>query len=208
MSEYQNIITTLKGAPQWQQIMFCASCVERIAPVFRRLGQPASIVVFESGLETVWMVGFEQSVTLQIKRILDAVNSTPEASCDDSDLPEFYAMRSLSILAYALEATELNNAYKMSTFASGGMIDLLGEFDSVLSNGSVQQGKTYRQYLSSAETLKLHEIGTQKESLYMMASMHEPSATLGNMLRNQAKESAITIEHVLPEVIRLRGWKV
>jgi hypothetical protein len=59
------------------------------------------------------------------RRLKEAVEGAPEAEADDSNAPDYYAMRALSVVAYAAEAWFDDDPVKFAQWSADEAVDLM-----------------------------------------------------------------------------------
>lgn len=130
------ILGTLDALEPWQRRAMCAAAVERVAPVFRRFGRPASQPTFATALDAVWLA----VASGRAPAVASALQRLPETAADDSHSREYYAHRTLHILRCALECIA-DGGSRSAGRCLEEVASLCDDIDTLLTSAP---GQTYR----------------------------------------------------------------
>jgi len=207
MSHLANIVSMVGGLNQRQQAVFALACAERVAPVFRRLALPESAKVFDDVLGTAWLSITSEKCVTNAARGLGLINGLPEATADDSLRPEYYAMRSLSVLAYALQALAGDDLPVAIKSACSAALDLCAGCEFIIC-GKGTRKIVYGQSPSLPEVLESVEMAAQNATLQALQNKTGLNESLCKNIRQMAKETSDQLAHVLPRFIQQQGWEI
>jgi hypothetical protein len=169
---------------------FAATCATRMAPVFGGFTRSTSPATYDAWLEELWSL-VRSPAPERAQELVDALESVPEAHVDDSHRPDFYAMRALSVLAYAAQTMTDDDPTQAALWCSDENLSLVSAFDFVLKRESDS--------LASAEAEAQNE-------------------TLDRLTRNNGAEASVTLDSsrtsplvarlggTVDEVVRARDW--
>jgi hypothetical protein len=128
---------------------------------------------------------------LAARRLKEAVEAAPEAEADDSNAADYYAMRALSVVAYAAEAWFASDPLQFAQWSADEAVDLMRDIAFTLAE--------------SAPPLEELEIQAQRELLGQLelASPQEIPAALS---RSKEQPIVASSRSAAIDYARLRGW--
>jgi hypothetical protein len=206
MSHVSDIVTMVGRLRRREQAVFALACSERIAPVFRQLASAESVKTYEKISDAAWMSIMSDGRVASAMRGLDVVNGLPEATVDDSLRPEYYAMLSLSVLAYALQALAEDDLPVAINSTCCAAIDVCRNCDFIIAGRKtrkVASGETP----SSHGELESAEIVAQNAVLQTLQATTTLSDALCQNIRRMAKETSVQLAQALPRFIQQQGWQ-
>jgi hypothetical protein len=186
------------------QALFAISCAERVAPVFRRFGQPRSVETFERALAAAWAGVLKQDTVADAKSNLKLITHLPEAQEDDSWRSSYYAMLSLSVLAYAWEALA-GNLPAAIEWASGAAISVYENADIIIEHTpprSIGPGEEP----PPPGPLERDEEQAQDATVEILLKNANVDERLCESIRELAREASAKLAEALPAVQRIMKW--
>jgi hypothetical protein len=87
--------------------------------------------MFDEWLRELWSL-VEIPSTQRARTLASEVEARPEANVDDSHRPDYYAMRALSVLAYAIDVLIDEDPLKPALWCSFAIIEVLSDIDYLL----------------------------------------------------------------------------
>ena len=103
-TSFNELLERWQRLPAWASSLSCVSGSERCYPVIRELASRQSADFCRKALDAAWLSLLPAKQDSSLDLYLGEIGELPESSTDDSNLPEFHAMRAISVLAYALDA--------------------------------------------------------------------------------------------------------
>ncbi len=199
MNDNEKIIADLMRLKRWQYIAFAVACAERVALIFRSLGHPESVVLYEQALETAWAAITQEDFIPQAEQLIKKLENTPEADVDDSKLPEFYATEAMSILAYALAAV-VRKDREPAKWVCNTSLGLRDGLNYILTEESKRQNTFDANNPFVPGPLEVLELKHQQQSLELLKSAKEPNAELISSLRRLSQEANKELELAVAEL--------
>ena len=187
MSSPDDVVDRLRKLDRGRLAYFSACAAVRMSPVYRSFGRAASQPRFEGWLQELWATVIAVSAA-RARRLHEAVEAAPEAWVDDSHLPEFSAMRALSVLDYAALVCFEAEPAECALMCSRAARELLADFDFMLARGS---------FLADAER------AAQREVLERIETDEDEWTPRRDEYRSPIEDLLRT---ALPLVARARGW--
>jgi hypothetical protein len=128
---------------------------------------------------------------LAARGLKEAVEGAAEAEADDSNAADYYAMRALSIVAYAAEAWLDNDPLKFAQWSADEAVDLMRDIAFTLGE--------------SASPLEELEVEAQRE---LLAELERAPLQGMAAVVSRAREAPIvaTSGSAAIDYVRLRGW--
>lgn len=125
------------------------------------------------------------------RRLKEAVEAAPEAEADDSNAPDYYAMRALSVVAYAAEAWFDNDPLKFAQWSADEAVDLMRDIAFTLGE--------------SAPPLEELEVEAQRE---LLAELERTPLEGIRAVLSRTSEASIVgwSRSAAIDYARLRGW--
>src|SRR2546429_5324106 len=116
----------MRALTRRQLAVFCMSCAERISPTFAALAQHTPGNTYDNWRRRAWQV--VDALDQVTARALDSeIMSAPETNETDSYEADYWAMRAVAPLAYAVEAV-FENGLERAEWSSRATTDLLADF--------------------------------------------------------------------------------
>ena len=203
MTHLSSITASVGALPQRAQALFALGCAERMAPVFRRWARPASVKVFNDILDTAWQSVTSENCITNAKRSLDLIDQLPEAMVDDSvgTESEYYAMVSLSVLAYAFQSLIGNELSVAIESACSAALDLCGNCDFVIGKKGIRK-IFYGQDPFPTDELESVEMTAQNATAHVLRNATNVDESLCKNIRQMAKEASVQLTHALPKMFQ------
>jgi hypothetical protein len=125
------------------------------------------------------------------RRLKEDVEGAPEADADDSSAPDYYAMRALSVIAYAAEAWFDNDPVKFAQWSADEAVDLMRDIAFTLGE--------------SAPPLEELEVEAQRE---LLAELEGSSPEDIPTVLSRSKEAPVVASSgsAAMDYARVRGW--
>jgi hypothetical protein len=165
---------------------FATGCATRVAPVFRAFARSTNPLVFDKWVEDLWAL-VDHPSEQRAQELAAEIEKVPEASVDDSERPDFYAMRALSAVAYAAQTLVGEDSVQAALWASEATLSLLRDFDYVL--------------VRSDDTLEAGEAGAQAETLDRL------DAGLGVSLESSRASVVVSLlGQITNDLVRAHDW--
>lgn len=191
----------------WKLRVMCASAVERAAPLFRRLGRPASQETFEAGLNAVWDVAATDRIARtksaryaegahSLRLVMRMLKRLPEAKLDDPHRPVYFAGCVLVLLVRALEYATGGSADKAKDCA----YEAAALCDGIDVSLSARPGQTFiydPKHPPRPGDLEKKELRLQSSLLRRLRGVMTPDPSLLAELRESARADAAIYEAVL-----------
>src|SRR5260370_4943164 len=114
-----------------QAALFGATCAARVAPAFVAFASEPSADELDEWLQALWAL-IEVPDATAARDLSARIFGAPEADVDDSNRPEYYAMRALGVLAYAVQILTDDDIVKPALWCADSAVSLLRDFDYVL----------------------------------------------------------------------------
>ena len=124
------------------------------------------------------------------RRLKEDVEAAPEAEADDSNAPDYYAMRALSVIAYAAEAWFDDDPLKFAQWSADEAVDLMRDIAFTL-------GK-------SAPPLEELEVEAQRQLLAELEA--SPEDILAVLSRAREAPIVASSGSAALDYARARGW--
>src|SRR6266446_8749891 len=131
MDSFDELRSEISKLVKWQSVIFCASCSERVTPIIRALARAELVQLWDDWLNQAWdeaIEGQESSLAL-----LASIEATPESQYTDSHHSEYYVMRAIGVLWYALTAIGAADPSECAKWVSQSMESFASDFDVVIS---------------------------------------------------------------------------
>ena len=106
---------------------FAVACATRMEPVFTTFSRSTGPETYRNWID-------ELSPDLA-ESVIESVMETPESMVDDSNRPDYYAMRVLGSVVYAAQTMMDDDPLKAAMSASGTTVSVLRDFDHALAGG-------------------------------------------------------------------------
>ena len=113
---------------------FAVACATRMEPVFTTFWRSTRPEVYRNWIDELWSNLDEFSPDLA-ESVIEAVMETPESMVDDSNRPDYYAMRVLGSVVYAAQTMTDDDPLKAAMSASSTTVSVLRDFDHALASG-------------------------------------------------------------------------
>jgi len=123
--------------------------------------------------------------------IKNAIESAPEAEVDDSNVPDYMAMRALSVLCYAAQTWAEEDSVKYAQWSAGEAADLMRDIAFTVG--------------SSAPPLEELEITAQRDLLAQLDAASDMSASALLRIAHEAPVVRSSGTAAM-EYARVRGW--
>jgi len=119
-------VEQMRAFTRRQLAVFCMSCADRMSPAFVAFAQHTPASTYVKWMAQAWqVVGARDKVTARSLAV--EMSAAPEADETDSYLPDYWAMRALNPLRYAVEAV-FENALERAQWSSISARELLASF--------------------------------------------------------------------------------
>lgn len=208
MSAYREVTGALKESSRWQRAAFATACAERMAPLVHLAGGARNVSLFESGLEAAWASVVGRKPGGAVSQLLtDVKRAAKVLGTDDGDSPEFYVLRALNVLEYALTAIRKGDV-KPSEWACSELLGVKSGFDLILQTAPPHVLVIDPNDPPPPGPLQAQEIDAQKETLRLLQAKPEPDEELVSSLRRLSAEASREFERVLPEFGRRMNWRI
>jgi hypothetical protein len=174
---------------------FAAGCAARLGPVFESFARTGH------GRYADWLAELQACIDApelaRSRKLQGQVKAAPEASIDDSNRPDYYAMRALGVLFYAVQVLSAGDMAAAALRCARASLALLRDFDYVLSTPAGSPG-----------AFTGLELRAERESLDMLKS------SLSGMAGRQAMAEATTsdlyrrLQEVSGEIALVHDWNL
>ena len=198
---YGEIKTALRKLQHWQQVAFSVACAERISPAFRYSAAPESVALYDAGLELAWRAAAGECVESEAEQLQLKFADIPEATVEDSGLPQWEAMEAAAILDAALRGIQYDDPM-LSIDACAQALDMLPSFDYVLADPSSRAAMDELNGPHQEGPFEAREMRFQEETIRLLSSGQRDRAELVGLLRQLSKDAARDFEPVIPEFYR------
>jgi len=131
----EDLLTLLRVLDRKGVALFAACCATRFGPVFTACAHDTPPAQHARWLDELWEL-VELSSADRASALHKTLRSAPEADVDDSDLPEFLAMRALSLLDYSAMVLFEPDPLKPAKWCSNAALSLAADVDSSASDPS------------------------------------------------------------------------
>src|SRR6266508_18263 len=169
--------------------VFATSCATRVAPVFRAFARSTNPAVFDKWVEELWAL-VDHPSQQRAQELAAEIEDVPEASVDDSERPDYYAMRALSAVAYAAQTLAGEDPKQAVLWASEATLSLLRDFDHVFGR--------------SGDTLEAAEAAAQAETLDRLDA---GQGHLGVSLESSRASFVVSLlNQVTDDLVRAHDW--
>ncbi len=197
MNQIQEIRSMIRNLNYLQQVTFALACAEHVAPAFYHLASSASAPVYQETLAAAWQAAAEGTLpSLDGQRALDL----PESEVDDPYRRDYFAMRALDVLRFALETISRTRNQNWVDLACCGALDIYSDFDGFEAGwprGTIDP----RDPPPPPGRLKSLEIRAQRATLEMLQS-NAPTAEIGNRVREHASVASQQLDAIVPEFLK------
>ncbi len=155
---------------------FAVACAARMEPVFIAFWRSTRPEAYRDWIDGLWSNVDELSPDLA-ESVIESVMETPESMVDDSNRPDYYAMRVLGSVVYAAQTMTDDDPRKAAMSASSTTVSVLRDFDHALAGG--------HQSLADAELAAQHAdlerlvAGTEEGGLLVAARSSALYSELG-----------------------------
>jgi len=123
-----DLVEELQSLSRGEAALFSTACATRVGPIFAVFGGRTAGDRFRQWAAELWAL--VDTPDLDAARGLAAqIRGAPEAVTDDSNRPEFYAMRALSALDYAVRVLVDPDHLKPAIWCSRASIALMRDLD-------------------------------------------------------------------------------
>ncbi|HEX8149929.1 MAG TPA: hypothetical protein VF591_22295 [Pyrinomonadaceae bacterium] len=208
MSAYREVSGALKELPPRQRAAFAAACAERMLPLVRRLGDARNVSLFELGLDTAWAAVAGRRPGVEVSRLLSKVRRAANGlGGEEGDSPEFYVMRALHVLGYALASLREPGA-EQSAWACSELLGVRSGFDLVLQTEPPHTVVIDPNDPPPPGPLQAREIEVQRETLRLLRSKPEPDDKVVNSLRRVSEDAAREFDRAIPEFGTRMNWHI
>jgi uncharacterized protein YjaG (DUF416 family) len=113
---------------------FAVACATRMEPVFTTFWRSTRPEAYRNWIDELWSNVDELSPNLA-ESVIESVLETPESMVDDSNRPDYYAMRVLGSVVYAAQTMTDDDPLKAAMSASSTTVSVLRDFDHALAGG-------------------------------------------------------------------------
>ena len=120
-----DLFEVLRSLTRWQYNAFSGGCAGRVAPIFRSLGSPKTILLDEQALDLVWLGITHEIDHHKVYSLAKEMRNSPEAE-EDTAGAERFAGRATNIVALALYSVLGSDP---SLGACGLALDLRSQLD-------------------------------------------------------------------------------
>jgi hypothetical protein len=126
-----DVRTQLTKLDRPQLARFAVACATRMEPVFAAFWRSTRPDAYRAWIDELWsnVDALEPDVT---EAVVGAVVATPESAVDDSNRPDYYAMRVLGSVVYAAQTVAGDDPVQDAVWAAGANLAVLGDFDHAL----------------------------------------------------------------------------
>ena len=126
MTTTEQLVEQMRAFTRRQLAVSCASCAERMSPAFVAFAQHTPLRKWKKWTALAWqVVGALDDETA--RELASEMSVAREANETDSYLPDYWAMRALNPLRYAVEAV-FENAFERAEWSSIATRELLASF--------------------------------------------------------------------------------
>jgi uncharacterized protein YjaG (DUF416 family) len=113
---------------------FAVACAARMEPVFTTFWRSTRPETYRNWIDELWSNVDELSPDLA-ESVIESVMETPESMVDDSNRPDYYALRVLGSVVYAAQTMTDDDHLKAAMSASSTTVSVLRDFDHALAGG-------------------------------------------------------------------------
>ena len=153
MNTAEPFVEQMRAFTRRQLAVFCMSCADRMSPAFVAFAQHTPASTYVKWMAQAWqVVGARDKVTARSLAV--EMSAAPEADETDSYLPDYWAMRALNPLRYAVEAV-FENALERAQWSSISARELLASFAYDVPNNLPEHQRLDRS-VGDAQRLELH----------------------------------------------------
>jgi hypothetical protein len=206
MNYFSELSARLASLVRWQQAFVATTCVEHVWPLIQRLGRTETRKTCGEYIETLWALLLDLNAVPSVAKLIMNVGELPEANCDDSNKPDYYVMKSISVLAYALETLVSTTPLSLTESACSAAAEIFGDCDIVLLMNDCQCRRIDPARPPAPGPLLASEIKSQFECIQQVREAEKPSRQLITKLRNDARNASQGLAHALPVFIQKQGW--
>ena len=196
MTTSSDLIDRMGLATKEEVATFAAACATRISPIIVAYSHGGEGSQLNEWLRELWSLALSPN-RQEANELGARVASSPLTRVDDSNRSDFYAMRALSVLDYAVQVQTSQDPLKLALWCSRATISLLRDLDYILGNSP-----------SSAESLANLEVLAEEAWIATRSGRLDPLENTDGL--EWARDSNVyrTLNNVLPEIARRRGWEI
>lgn len=191
----EDIVEELDEMDEWKVRAMCAAAAERVAPMFRRFGREGSMPAFQTALDALW-AAVDSGRPPKVKGSLQRL---PEIRADDSYKREYYAGRTLMIVAAALDCVSAADSENAGSCLEE-VANLCDDIDTLL---TAKPGQTFRYDPKNPPPpgeVQTKELDAQAEVLGLLRDAAAPDAAFIESLRQRAREHASLYDTAAPRL--------
>jgi len=208
MSAYREVGGALKEFSPRRRAAFAAACAERMLPLVRRLADAGTVSLFESWLGAAWEAAAGLKSAAEVSRLLPKVRRAAKGfGGEEGDSPEYYVMRALHVLEYALASLREAQA-EQAAWACSELLGVRSGFDLVLQTDPPHTVVIDPNDPPPPGPLQAVEIEVQRETLRLLRSKPEPDDEVVNSLRRVSEEAAREFDRAIPEFGTRMDWHI
>jgi hypothetical protein len=202
-----DINAAIVGLDKFQRASVSAVCAESVSPVIARFGQPATLQAFNQGLDAAWKSVRDEAVDSRVLSVRAALDSLPESTCDDSNIPAHDVMIALGILVCTLDTIIEDDSTRAARSACTGAVNYYSGYDSVLARGMKPRIIDPRNPPPPGP-LELLQIQLQVRLVEDARMLSQSREEVVKQMRASATRLASELEKALPVYIERLGWNV
>jgi hypothetical protein len=113
---------------------FAVACATRMEPVFTTFWRSTRPEAYRNWIDELWS-NVDELMPDLAESVIESVLETPESMVDDSNRPDYYAMRVLGSVVYAAQTMTDVDPVKAAMSASSTTVSVLRDFDHALAGG-------------------------------------------------------------------------
>lgn len=185
----------------WPAAVFAAALAECTRAIFVQWASSSTRQLAGDAIDQLWSLCFSGSALAP--GLEEALAGVPEAGVDDSHRRDYYVMRALGVVFYAVQATRTAQTAPEASpgdplrHADHAMVELAADLDAASKRGVDPFGGSLVAALTEAKEQALAELSQTTE---------QESSAAASKVREAAVACSALIEAALSIVARNQGW--